>query len=157
MCLNVCVLKLWTGRVEIVNAYYPLYIKSGTTLKLVCQSVERSTIEWVQQTPLTGQRDEQIVPKAGQDFSIQSCTSEPSGFSKSTLSRFNMSLNARGMYQCKDSDGSSSYAIWVTVLYSMLISFMHFIHRSNYLDYNFLVICSLRLCIWIEISITHVR
>lgn len=116
------VLKLWTGRVEIVNSYHPLYIKSGTTLTLICQSAERSTIKWVQKTPATNLTDAAVVPTLGQDFTIQSCTDEPSGFSKSTLSRFNMSLNARGMYECKDSSGSSSYSIRVTVLYSMLIS-----------------------------------
>jgi len=101
-----------------VNPYHPLYIKSGDTLTVICNSAQRSTIEWVQQTAETAFSDVSVDPVAAQDFSIQSCVDEPSGFSKSTLYRSNVSLSARGMYKCEDSDGSSSYAIWVTVLYS---------------------------------------
>ena len=128
------VLKLWTGLVEIVDPHYPWYVKSGATLTIVCQSVERSSIEWWQQTLVTDWKDVRLVPTSGQDITVQSCTDEPSGFSKSTLSRSNMSLNDRGMYQCKDSDESSSYAVWVTVLYSMLISFMCFCAIWKHLD-----------------------
>ena len=128
------VLKLWTGRVEIVNPYYPLYIQSGTTLTVICQSAKRSAIEWVQQTAETKWNDTAVVPTIGQDFTIQSCTDEPSGFSKSTLFRSNVSLSARGMYQCKDRDESSSYAIWVTVLYSMLSHLCVFIQYWKHLN-----------------------
>jgi len=121
------VLYLWTGRVEIVDPYHPLYIKAGTTLTIVCQSAQRTTIEWVQNTAETSWKDVQVAPRSGQDFVVQTCTDEPSGFSKSTLLRSNMSINGRGMYQCKEQSGSSSYAIWVTVLYSMLIT--HFFYK----------------------------
>lgn len=106
-----------------MDSYYPLYVKSGDTLTVVCQSHERATIEWVQKTVSTNWRAVAVNITTGGDISIESCTTEPSGFSKSTLSRSNMNLNTRGMYQCKDADESSSYAIWVTVLYSMFISF----------------------------------
>jgi hypothetical protein len=101
--------------VEIINPYYPFYIKSGAALNVVCESSERTAINWIQQTPLTSWQDTQIYP--GQDFSFQTCIEEPSGFTRSMLIRSNMSLSNRGMYLCKDSAGLSSYAVWVTVLY----------------------------------------
>ena len=110
-----------------MNSCHPLYVKSGTVFEAVCQSIERTSLTWVQKTPSSNLTDETLVPTIGQDFTIQSCTEEPSGFSQSTLSRFNMSLNTRGMYQCKNKDSSSSYAIWVTVLHSTLILIMYFL------------------------------
>ena len=100
---------------------HPSYVKSGTTLTLVCQNPKRATIEWEKRTAESLQ-DEPVSPQHS-DVIIQSCTDEPSGFTKSTLLRSNMSLSTRGWYKCKNSDGSSSYLTHVTVLYSMLIAF----------------------------------
>jgi len=88
-------------------------------MTVVCQSDVETTIMWWQKTLDTNFGAAAVNPAAGQDFSIESCATQPSGFSKSTLSRFNMSLNTRGMYQCRDD--SSSYAIWATVIYSMFV------------------------------------
>ena len=102
---------------------HPSYVKSGTTLSLICQNPTRATIEWVKRTAETGLLDETVDPKH-QDFIIQSCTDEPSGFTKSMLFRSNMSLNARGWYKCRNTDGSSSYQTYVSVLYSMFFAFI---------------------------------
>ena len=106
---------------EIVS--HPSYVKSGTKLTLVCQNRARATIEWVKRTAETSLQDEAIDPEH-KDVVIQSCTDEPSGFTKSTLFRSNMSLNARGWYKCRNTDDSSSYKTYVSVIYSMLIAFI---------------------------------
>ena len=98
---------------------YPLYVKSGDTVALICQNAKRSNITWQQSTPNTNEFSDVFAGQQG--FTIQTCRTDPSGFSKSTLSRFNMSLSTRGSYRCMDK--SSSYTIKVTVLYSKLILF----------------------------------
>ena len=103
---------------------HPPYVKSGTTLTLICQDPMRSTIDWVKHTAQTSPEYKTVYPN--ESVIIQTCTDEPSGFTKSTLFLSNMSLNARGWYKCKTNDGSSSYQTHVTVLYSMLIAFVCF-------------------------------
>lgn len=105
---------------------HPEYIKSGTRLTLICQSDVRTTIGWVKQTAESGLMVEEDIDPQHRDFVVQSCTDEPSGFTKSTLFRSNMSLNSRGWYKCKNSDGSSTYQTHVTVLYGMLITLVCF-------------------------------
>jgi hypothetical protein len=105
------------GRVSIVNPYYPLYVLSGTPLSIVCESEESTTISWSQQTPQSSWSDSTLNPTSSNGVIIETCNSQPSGFTHSTLTRLNVSLNARGTYTCKDLQ-SNSYAVWVTVLYS---------------------------------------
>jgi len=116
--------------VEIVS--HPSYVKSGTTLTLICKNTKREEIEWVKQTAETRLQAETVDPQH-KDFSIQSCTYEPSGVKKSTLFRSNVSLSARGWYKC--TSGSSSYQTHVTVLYSMLIAFVYFFVKYSRILY----------------------
>jgi len=103
--------------VAIVNSFFPLYVYSGETVTLTCQTGERSNITWEQKTP--DARDFTPII-AGEGFTIEKCRTEPSGFSQSTLSRSSMSLNARGAYRCNNNDGST-YTVTAVVLYSMYV------------------------------------
>lgn len=106
---------------RIVNPY-PLYVKSGDSVTLICESAKGTDmkLKWEQKTSNTYSD----VSAHQQGFAIEECRTEPIGFSKSMLSRSNMSLSTRGDYRCSYVDGSSSYTITVTVLYSMLILFL---------------------------------
>ena len=127
-CVYILLLMCWanlcpygvccTGFVQIINSPYPLYVKAGTELSLICQNQDASAISWIQQTPQTSWMDALIKPKSHQDIVIQDCHTQgvSSDFTQSTLTRSNMSLNARGTYIC--TTGPSSYAVWVTVIYS---------------------------------------
>ena len=121
-----------TGQVKIVNSY-PVYVKSGDTVALICQSAKRANISWEQSPPGTNTFSEVLAGQ--QDISIQRCHTDPSGFSKSTLYRSSMTLSTRGSYRCMDK--SSSYTIAVTVLYSMLIVLCVSLHYCKRLDYMY--------------------
>lgn len=110
-----------SGFVQIVNSPYPLYVKAGTNLSLICQNQDASAISWIQQTPQTSWMDASIVARSSQDIVIQDCHTQgvSSDVTQSTLTRSNMSLNSRGTYIC--TTGPSSYAVWVTVIYSQYI------------------------------------
>lgn len=83
---------------------------------VVCESQAETSIEWVEQTVHSNWSDTVIRAEHGSRFTIQTFQEKPSGFTRSTFIKHNMSLTDRGVYVCKDS--RSNYAIWVTVLYS---------------------------------------
>lgn len=106
------------GSVEIVKPYYPLYIKAGGNLTISCEikaTQSAADLRWVQQTPLTSWIDSPVTAVLGSNIIIQSFREEPSRFTRTTLIKLNMSLLDRGTYICKDD--TSSYAVWVIVIY----------------------------------------
>lgn len=111
--------ELVLGGVEIVRPYHPLYIKVGSSLTIACESESTKSateLKWIHQTPQTSWADQLVVPERGSNIIIQLFREEPSGFTRSTLIKHNMSLLDRGTYICKD-DGGNSYAVWVVVLH----------------------------------------
>lgn len=121
--------RIVSGGVEIVKPYHPLYVKAGNALSIACETSDRVDLRWLQQTPLSMWTDESVLPLAGSRVVIQSFREEPSGFTRSTLIKRNMSLGDRGTYICKDD--TSNYAVWVTVLY---ITARNLTDRSTGLD-----------------------
>ena len=112
------VIYLTSGQVEIVKPYHPLYVKSGDTLELVCNSTNRLQLEWVRQTPNTSWRDTPILPFLGSEFVTRYMVEEPSGYVETTLIKKNMQIYDRGMYMCRDRVVDHTFAVWVTVLKS---------------------------------------
>lgn len=114
---------MFIGNVEIVMPYHPLYIKAGGNLTISCEikaTQSAADLRWVQQTPLTSWVDSPVTAVLGSNVVIQSFREEPSRFTRSTLIKLNMSLLDRGTYICKDD--TSSYAVWVIVIYSEYVS-----------------------------------
>ena len=114
------------GRVVIINLSHPMYVKSGADLALTCVNPTRTSIQWIQQTAENDWKDTAISFTAddlgsGLKYTMHSCIEEPSGPTRNTLIKHNMTLHDRGLYVCKGLDDSSSYITYVTVLYGKII------------------------------------